>query len=141
MPWLHGKEADPVGTVRQFIKNHGVVRNHVKVARGQWLPLYRVVWEKHHGPISKGCLIMHKNGDDLDDRIDNLEMISRSEHMKRLNNLPVRHKNLRYLSSKACTDHWARWRRENQKYDDMGIPIGMKVYPIPLYERMDKGAA
>lgn len=41
-----------------------------------------IVWEKHNGEIPKGFHIHHKNGDKLDNRIDNLEMMSASEHTR-----------------------------------------------------------
>jgi hypothetical protein len=40
----------------------------------------RLIWEKYHGrKIPKGCVIYHKNGDNHDDRPENLICISRKE--------------------------------------------------------------
>lgn len=47
------------------------------------LALHREVWKSVHGPIQKGFHIHHKDGDKNNNGIDNLEMLSISEHMKR----------------------------------------------------------
>ena len=43
---------------------------------------HRVIWEKHNGPIPKGMLIHHINGNKKDNRIENLQMMSFHEHMQ-----------------------------------------------------------
>ena len=45
--------------------------------------IHRKVWEEHHGPIPKGMVIHHKNSDKLDNRIENLEMITQTQNMQR----------------------------------------------------------
>lgn len=41
------------------------------------------VWEDFYGvPVPKGCLIHHLNGDKKDNRIENLECMTHSEHQK-----------------------------------------------------------
>ena len=42
--------------------------------------VHRTVWEANHGPIPEGSVIHHKSGDRLDNRIENLELISRGGH-------------------------------------------------------------
>jgi len=41
---------------------------------------YREVYEKHNGPIPKGKIIHHLNGQHNDDRPDNLIALSRGHH-------------------------------------------------------------
>lgn len=43
--------------------------------------LHRIIWEIHHGSIPEGFDIHHKDGDKLNNSIDNLECISHSEHL------------------------------------------------------------
>jgi hypothetical protein len=42
--------------------------------------LHRDVWEFHHGPIPDGCHIHHKDGNHLNNDIQNLECITRERH-------------------------------------------------------------
>jgi hypothetical protein len=48
-----------------------------------------LVWEKKYGPIPKNKIIVFLDGDQLNCRINNLELISRAEHV-RLNQLKYR---------------------------------------------------
>src|SRR3990167_2408703 len=51
--------------------------------------LHRSVWEDAYGPIPEGQVIHHKNHDTLDNRLENLELVGRSEHA-RYHNQPGR---------------------------------------------------
>jgi HNH endonuclease len=45
--------------------------------------LHRDVWEYHYGKIPEGYQIHHKDGDKLNNEIENLECIEHSEHVKK----------------------------------------------------------
>ena len=57
-------------------------------ARGYWFVRkdsrtyaeHRLVWEEANGPIPVNHIIHHVNGDGLDNRLENLECLSRAEH-------------------------------------------------------------
>lgn len=44
--------------------------------------LHRMVWEHHHGPIPKGHHIHHKDGNKLNNAIENLECLSHQDHLR-----------------------------------------------------------
>ena len=41
---------------------------------------HRVVWEMHHGPIPKGKMIDHIDGDQINNRIENLRLADNSQN-------------------------------------------------------------
>jgi hypothetical protein len=41
---------------------------------------HHLIWELHYGPIPSGYVIHHKNGNKVDNRIENLEMMTISKH-------------------------------------------------------------
>lgn len=50
--------------------------------KGVKMQRYRAVWIENNGKIPEGFMIHHKNGIKYDDRIENLECVSRLEHGK-----------------------------------------------------------
>jgi hypothetical protein len=74
----------PVGTVRVRTRYErgGIKRAYVKVAEPNvWRLRAMVVWEQHHGPIPAGMGIHHRDEDTLNDDINNLEAVSKAEHL------------------------------------------------------------
>jgi hypothetical protein len=45
-------------------------------------PIYKLVWEAFNGPVPKGYCVHHKDHNKLNDRLDNLELMTKSEHMR-----------------------------------------------------------
>lgn len=73
--------AKPVGAT--FVNKEG--RVWVKIAEhGPWHRVWRrrayVVWEAANGLVPRGRLLHHINGDCGDDRLENLQMVTRAEH-------------------------------------------------------------
>lgn len=48
-----------------------------------YVSVHRLIWEEAHGPIPAGHALVFRNGDRLDIRLDNLELITRAELMRR----------------------------------------------------------
>jgi hypothetical protein len=74
----------PVGTVTiRHRKREMHPRAFVKIAEPSvWRERAKVVWEKHYGPIPRGHVIHHIDRNPLNDSIDNLQALTRSEHAR-----------------------------------------------------------
>ena len=82
----------PVGWER-YSKKYGWL---IKVAEPNLFRFkHHVIWEKHHGEIPKGMMIIFKDKNHNNMDIDNLMMVSKEEHMRRnsIHNLPPEIKN------------------------------------------------
>ena len=61
-----------------------------------WKKYHHYIWEQKYGRIFEGFVIHHKNFDRLNNRIENLQMMSKYEHSKLHNKMRKREKNGRY---------------------------------------------
>ena len=71
----------PIGTER--ITEEGYLQRKVTDTGNtvkDYVEVHRLVWEKQHGKIPPGHIIIFKDGDKTNITIDNLMMIKRSEH-------------------------------------------------------------
>lgn len=86
-------KAMPIGTERVTTDGY-LARKVSDVPYGgfgkNWEFVHRIVWEEHNGPIPAGHIVIFRNKDRMDVRIENLELINRKEHGARnsLANLP-----------------------------------------------------
>jgi hypothetical protein len=55
----------------------------IRVSKGEYKFLHRVVWERENGPVPDGCIVIFKDGNPVNVRLNNLKMITRAENMKR----------------------------------------------------------
>jgi hypothetical protein len=62
----------------KVVKIHG----HPIASKNGFILEHRKVWFDNFGAIPNGSVIHHKNGDKHDNRIENLECLTRSQHMK-----------------------------------------------------------
>ena len=58
---------------------------YLYVSKGKRIRRPKKIWEKAHGKMPKGHVIYHINQDKYDDRLENLECISRAELLRRNN--------------------------------------------------------
>lgn len=84
-------EALPIGTIRVWTENSRkrvYLRRVVKVSHhgpkwSRWRPCSHHVWQQEIGPIPEGFEIYHRNGDSLNDALDNLVLV-REDRLKLL---------------------------------------------------------
>ena len=50
----------------------------------RWIPYARYLWEKEHGPVPPGYYVAHKDGDSMNDALENLVLVNHREHSKLL---------------------------------------------------------
>lgn len=55
----------------------------IRISKAKWKMLHVVTWEKINGRVPTNRIIVFKNGDSLDCKISNLEMITLKENMLR----------------------------------------------------------
>lgn len=77
------KEPAPIGCVRVRVnKRDQRPRAYVKVGHPNvWRLRAVVVWESIHGPIPDGSVVHHRDRDTLNDAPENLERLTRAEHL------------------------------------------------------------
>lgn len=49
--------------------------------RHRWVPYVQYIWEQEHGPVPKGYLVVHEDGNRLNDDPGNLVLLDRREHL------------------------------------------------------------
>ena len=57
---------------------------------GQNQHVHRLEWEKHNGKIPEGFIVHHKDENKLNWSIENLELLSRGDHIKKHKNIVKR---------------------------------------------------
>lgn len=77
----------PVGT--EVVDPDGYRKRKVRddappnLSRRNWAFVHILVWMEHHGEVPAGHAVIFKNGNKADIRIDNLELVTRQELMRR----------------------------------------------------------
>jgi len=78
----HNTKCDGAISIRKD-KRTGIAYKYIRLSEGHWKELHRYNWEKEHGPIPKGFNIVFRDGDSLNCSIENLEIVSNAELMRR----------------------------------------------------------
>lgn len=77
----HNTKHDGYISVR--VDKTGIPYAYIRVAKGKFRLLHRVIWEQAHGKIPPGQIITFINGDQTDFNIENLELITKKQNMLR----------------------------------------------------------
>jgi len=105
IPWNTGRKGVHYSPATEFKKGHvpasmkydgcisvrvkrttGEKYKFIRISKNKWVQYHRYIWEKHYGKIPEGMIVRFKNGNSLDVRIENLEMISKNENLIRNRN-------------------------------------------------------
>lgn len=106
-PTMFKKGSIPVNTLTDGAisiraDSHGRVYKYIRIAAGKWIHLQVYIWKNAHGPVPKGMNVVFKNRDTMDCRLENLELISNVENMKRntIHNYPEELKEIIYIKGR-----------------------------------------
>ncbi|HFD81022.1 MAG TPA: HNH endonuclease [Gammaproteobacteria bacterium] len=81
---IAAERLQPLGTER--ITKDGIRQRKIRMdgpPQRRWKAVHTILWEEHHGPVPDGHIVVFKNGDRSDIRLENLELITRAENMRR----------------------------------------------------------
>ena len=92
----------PIGTIHQRSDKSGKMYLYIKLADSNWQLLNRYTWEQYHGPIPKGLIVAYKDGNYLNNDINNLMLLTKKENMPRntIQRFPVELQNLIKINCK-----------------------------------------
>lgn len=107
---------------------------------GIWKSVARIVWEAANGPIPKGHVVRYLNGDSMDDRLENLQVVTRreciilnmanrTEDQKRMASDRAKEKRLNRIYDKSKQDH----RDLQEKIRESGR---VAIYATPIWQKM-----
>lgn len=71
------------GSISIRTDSKGFKYKYIRISLGKWVELHRHIWIQHNGPIPEGHIIVFKDGDSMNCKIENLEMITYEENMAR----------------------------------------------------------
>lgn len=78
----HNTKCDGFISIRLH-KRTNTKYKYIRIIQGTWKQYHHYLWEKEHGPIPQNHILRFRNGNTLDCRIENLELISRAENALR----------------------------------------------------------
>jgi hypothetical protein len=83
--------------------------------------VHRVVWEMHNGPIPEGLVVDHVNGNGLDNRIENLRLVTLSENQRNTKLRKDSTTGVRGIGWHKATQKWIATIRVNNKTFYLGV--------------------
>lgn len=63
----------------------------IRISKANWKMLHVLTWEKKYGPVPKGHIVVFKDKNTMNLKLQNLELITKEENMRRntIHNLPA----------------------------------------------------
>ena len=55
----------------------------IRISQNKWQQLHVYLWEKKYGEVSAGYIVRFKDGNHLNCKIENLELITRAQHLRK----------------------------------------------------------
>jgi hypothetical protein len=130
----------PVGTLIIRQQRHGSARQQAFVKIGEpnaWKARALINWEAVNGPLPKGLLLWHIDGDSLNDDVGNLQAVTRAENLALMRARMDPEKR-----SQAMKEAWKRRRREQESLKHKSVKelkqLGYTHY-CPLCELPSRG--
>lgn len=81
---VHNEKWDQAIVIRHNHKERGEPGyKWIRVSKANWRAYHVYVWEKAHGSIPNGMIVVFKDRNTMNCNIENLELISREENMRR----------------------------------------------------------
>lgn len=78
----HNTKSDFTISIRAK-KDSSEAYKYIRIGLGKWVLYHRYLWEQQYGEIPKGMIVAFINGDAMDCRIENLNLISRKDNALR----------------------------------------------------------
>lgn len=81
----HNNKYDGCISIRHDHTNRhgGKTYKYIRLSKGKWKQLHVKVWEDANGPVPKGHAVVFKDGNTMNIVLDNLELVTRVELMRR----------------------------------------------------------
>lgn len=89
---------------------------YIRLSIGNWVKLSRHVYQSFYGPICDGYIVYHKDGDYMNYNIENLDIMTRAQNVRRNHNVvKIREKHA------DLTDEYVVWYVK--RYKGIELPI------------------
>lgn len=77
----HNTKHDGAITLRN--DKSGVRYLYIRISKAKWIPYHQKLWMDANGPVPRNMIVVFKDRDPMNCKLENLEMISRRENMQR----------------------------------------------------------
>lgn len=71
------------GAISLRCDKSGIKYYFIRISKAKWIPYHHYLWTEANGPITKGNIVVFKDKNSLNCKLENLECITRFENMMR----------------------------------------------------------